>query len=89
MQVSLAGAAFWRQSTDDGVYSVPGLLLRRGAGSEARFIGKQLELAIAWQATPELNLSASASVFDPGSFIRDTGASLPTRMVSAMANFRF
>lgn len=89
MAVSLAGAAFWRQSTDDGVYSVPGQLLRGGSESDARFIGKQLELAIAWQATPELNLSASASVFDPGSFIRDTGSSRPIRMVSAMANFRF
>lgn len=89
MQISLAGASFWRQSTDDGVYSVPGQLLRSGAGSDARFIGKQLELAIAWQATPEFNLSASASVFDPGSFIRDTGSSRPIRMVSTMANFRF
>lgn len=89
MQVSLTGAAFWRQSTGDGVYAVPGIVLRSGSGSKARFIGKQFELATAWQATPELNLSASASVFDPGRFIQDTGSSRPIRMVSATANFRF
>lgn len=89
VQVSLTGAAFWRQSTGDGVYAISGALLRSGRRSEARFIGKQFELATAWQATPELNLSASASLFDPGRFIRDTGPSRPIRMVSAMANFRF
>lgn len=89
MQVSLTAAAFWRQSTGDGIYAIPGVVLRDGSGSEARFIGKQFELATAWQATPELNLSASASVFDPGRFIRDTGPARPIRMVSAMANFRF
>jgi Alginate export len=89
MQISLTGAAFWRQSTDDGVYAIPGLLLRSGNGSDARFIGYQVEVATTWQATPELNLSASASVFDPGRFIQDTGPARPIRMISATANFRF
>ncbi len=89
VQVSLTAAAFWRQSTGDGIYSVPGFLLRSGSDSASRFVGKQFELAAAWQATPELNLSASASVFDPGGFIRDTGPARPIRMVSATANFRF
>jgi hypothetical protein len=89
MQVSLTAAAFWRQSTGDGVYSVPGFVLRTGSGSQARFIGKQTELAAAWQATRELNLSASASLFDPGSFIRDTGPARSIMMISTTANFRF
>lgn len=89
VQIALTGAGFWRQSTSDGVYAVPGILLRSGSGSAARYIGKQVELAAAWQATPELNLSASASVFDPGSFIKDTGPSHPIRMLSATTNFRF
>lgn len=89
VQVSLTAAAFWRQSKGDGIYNVPGILLRSGSDSATRFIGKQFELAAAWQATPELNLSASASVFDPGSFIQDTGPARPIRMVSATANFRF
>ncbi len=89
IQVSLTGSAFWRQSEGDGVYSISGFVLRSGRGSAARFVGTQVELAAAWQATPELNLSASASLFDPGRFIRDTGPSRPIRMVGAMANFRF
>jgi len=89
MQVSLTGAAFWRQSKGDGVYAVPGFVLRSGRDSGARFIGTQAELTVAWQATAELNLSASVSLFDPGRFIRETGPARPIRMVGAMANFRF
>lgn len=87
--VSLRGAAYWRQSTQDGVYAIPGTLVRSGRDSEARFIGKQVDLAVSWQATAELNLSASFGVFAPGSFVQDTGPARTIKMTSAMANFRF
>ena len=87
--VSLTGAAYWRQSIGDGIYAIPGLLVRSGEGSDARFIGTQVELTVAWQATPELNLSASAAAFAPGTFIRDTGPARTITMIGAMANFRF
>jgi hypothetical protein len=87
--LSLTGIAYWRQSTGDGIYAIPGFLVRSGRGSDARFIGKQIEVAVAWQATPELNLSASVGAFDPGRFIRDTGPARTMRVVGVMANFRF
>ena len=54
---------------------------------EAR--GKQIEVAAAWQATPQLNLTASLSAFDPGPFIRDTGPARTIRMAGAQTTFRF
>ena len=87
--LSLTGVAYWRQNTGDGIYSIPGFLVRSGQGSHARFIGKQLELGGSWQATPDLNLSASVSAFAPGRFIRDTGPARTIRVVAAAANFRF
>lgn len=87
--ISLSASAYWRESTDDGIYAMSGNLLRSGKESDARYIGKQLELAVSWQATPELNLSASASIFDAGRFIRETGPAETTRMVGVSANFRF
>jgi hypothetical protein len=89
LAVSLTGAAYWRQSTGDGIYAIPGLLVRSGEGSDARFIGTQIELTVAWQATPELNLTVSTSAFEPGTFIRETGPSRTIGMVGAMANYRF
>lgn len=87
--VSLTGAAYWRQSTGDGIYGLPGVLVRGGESSDARFIGTQFEFTVAWQATPELNLTVSASAFEPGTFIRETGPARTIGMIGAMANFRF
>ncbi|KJV35845.1 hypothetical protein VI08_06795 [Luteibacter yeojuensis] len=87
--VSMTGVAYWRASTRDGLYNIPGALVRSGQASDARFIGTQLELAVAWQATAELNLSTSMSAFFPGRFIRETGPSRTMRVAAAMANFRF
>jgi hypothetical protein len=64
--VTLTGAAYWRQSPADGVYGVAGNVVRSGKDSTARFIGTQVELAVARQATPQLNLTAYVSAFEPG-----------------------
>ena len=89
LALSLTGVAYWRESRNDGIYAIPGLLVRSGKESDARFIGKQIELAASWQATPELNLTASLSAFDPGPFIRDTGPARTIKMAGAQATFRF
>lgn len=87
--VSLTGVAYWRESIRDGIYAIPGLLVRSGKNSDARFIGKQIEFASSWQATRELNFAFSLSAFEPGPFIRDTGIARTIRMAGAQATFRF
>ncbi len=89
VELSLSGSAYWRQSTDDGIYAISGALVRSGRASDARFIGTQAEIAVAWQATPELNLSASVGAFDPGTFIRETGPAQVIKLIGVMANYRF
>lgn len=85
---SAAAMAYWRYSSADGVYDVAGSLIRAAGHSRARFIGKEAEVAIAWQATAELELSSSFSLFGPGAFIRDTGPARTIRMIGLEANFR-
>ncbi|QGL96394.1 hypothetical protein FEO90_06195 [Stenotrophomonas maltophilia] len=87
--LSLTVVAYWRQSTADGIYAIPGMLVRSGQQSDARFIGKQIELATSWQITPELNLTASLSAFDPGPFIRDTGPARTIKMAGVQTTYRF
>lgn len=89
VSASIAANAFWRYAAADGVYDIPGNLLRAPGTSRARFIGKQIEGAISWAATPELALSASLSRFVPGGFLRDTGARRPIWMTGAETSFRF
>lgn len=86
---SLAAMAYWRYSVADGVYDIPGNLIREAGGSKARFIGKEAEATIAWQATPEWELSASLSAFAPGAFIRETGPAKAITMLGLESNFRF
>lgn len=87
--VSLTGVAYWRQSTNDGIYSIPGFLVRSGKDSDARFVGKQIELGVSWQATPNLNVTGSLSAFQPGDFIRDTGSAQTIKMIGLQTTFRF
>ncbi len=89
VSASLAGAAYWRYSLDDGVYDIPGNLIRAPGTSRARFIGREAEATLAWQATPELELSTSLSAFAAGQFIRDTGKARTIAMLGTEANFRF
>jgi len=86
---SIAGMAYWRYSLGDGVYDVPGNLIRSPGKATARFIGKEAEGMVAWQATPELELSTSLSAFAPGNFIRQTGVAKTIVMLGVESNFRF
>lgn len=89
MSVSLAAMAYWRYSPADGVYDIPGNLIRAAGESRARFIGKQAEATFAWQATPEWELSSSLSAFAPGAVLRETGPAKTIMMVGLESNFRF
>jgi hypothetical protein len=89
MSASVAAVAYWRQSRSDGVYDIPGNLIRERGDSRARFIGKEVEATIAWQATAELELSMSISAFAVGAFIRDTGSAKTIHMLGLESNFRF
>lgn len=88
VSLDVAGMAYWRYSRGDGIYDIPGNLIRGPGGSRARFIGKQAEASLSWQATPELELSASASTFAAGRYLRETGPGKTITMLGFEANFR-
>jgi hypothetical protein len=88
LSFGVAAMAYWRYSRADGVYDIPGNLVRAAGGSRSRFIGKEVEATLSWQATPELELSTSLSAFEAGGFIRDTGPARTIGMLGLEANFR-
>lgn len=89
VSASISGMAYWRYARADGVYDIPGNLLRAPGTSRARFIGKEVEATLAWQATPELELSTSLSAFDAGRFLEETGSGKTIGMLGLESNFRF
>lgn len=87
--VELSAARFWRESRADGVYDIPGELLRPANDSRARHIGDQVEISASWQISDLLSLSGSLSAFRPGTFIRETGRARTIRMAGAEAMLKF
>ena len=62
---------FWRTKADDGVYAVPGTLLRSGAGTRLAMSGNRLALKSAGKQTPTCQFTIDLSLF--------SAASLPGR----------
>ena len=89
VSVELSAIAYWRFSRADGVYDVPGQMIRAAGTASARHIGNQAKLALGWQATPALGLSASISIFQAGNFIRQTGGARTIRMLGTEAMLRY
>ncbi len=72
--VTLYSYFFWRQSLQDGIYALPGGLLRpgptgAGAASGARYIGAQPELNLGWQIDPHTSLTVDYAEFFSGPFL--------------------
>jgi hypothetical protein len=67
---SVEGWAFWRESGADGVYSVPGNLLRPGGSNQGRYLGSQVEGYLTWQADHHLSLNVTMAYFAVGTFFQ-------------------
>ena len=89
MTLTFAGVAYWRESRGDGIYGMGGNLLRTPGISTSRFIGREMEVAIGWQANEIVSVSASAASFAAGGFIQETGPARTIRMVAFEARARF
>lgn len=80
---------FWRRQVDDGIYGIPGNLLRSGAGTHSKFVGHSPGVEAEWQVTERLSLTGNASLFTAGSFIDESGPAHTIRFVAGWATYRF
>ena len=71
--IDFAAVAYWRYSTNDGIYNTGGNLIRPGFDSNARFVGTQFEAGVTHRFSRELEVSAAYELFLPGPFVEDTG----------------
>lgn len=87
--IELTEVSYWRASTSDGVYDVPGQEIRAAGASKARHIGDQIELSTSWKASATVSFAASLSLFRAGRFLKETGAARPIHMVGTEAMLKF
>jgi alginate export protein len=79
----------WRESLDDGVYAVPGFLIRAADGSRARFVGHRPGTEVRWQANRHLWFQADYGIFYAGRFLKETQPGRNLNYWALWASYRF
>ena len=79
----------WRDSLNDGIYSIGNELLVSGQSSQARYVGTQPELEIKYTFNSYLDLKATFVYFKSGSFIRQASSGQDITYLSSMLTIRF
>ena len=64
---------FWRESSQDAVYTSSGSILRTSGGSDARAIGGEMDFQVDWQLARHVSAYAGYCHFFHGAFIAATG----------------
>ena len=79
----------WRQSLDDGVYAVPGFLIRAADGSRARFVGDRPGTEMHWQTTHHLWFQGDYGIFYAGTFLKQTQPGRNLNYWALWAGYKF
>jgi hypothetical protein len=80
---------YWRKSLDDGVYSVPGFLIRSADGSRARFVGHRPGIEVRWQVNPHLWFQGDYGIFYAGRFLKETKPGRNLNYWALWAGYKF
>ncbi len=80
---------FWRQSASDGIYDVPGNLLRSGQAFTARFVGHSPGVEVVRQINRHLSVTGQYARFAAGRFLEETPPSETTAFMSLWATYKF
>jgi hypothetical protein len=79
----------WRESVEDGVYAVPGFLIRAADGSHARYVGDRPGTEIRWQANRHLWFQGDYGIFFAGPFLKQTQPSRNLNYWALWAGYKF
>ncbi|MDQ3041065.1 MAG: alginate export family protein [Acidobacteriota bacterium] len=80
---------FWRTSIRDGVYGVPGNLLKPGNLSRRRFVGQQINSELRVQLDKHTNLNFAFARFFAGGFLRETPPAKDINYLAAWITYKF
>ncbi len=79
----------WRDSLNDGVYSIGNGVLRSGQSSRARYVGTQPELEVKYSFNRHLDLKGTFVYFRAGKFLEQSTNGSDTTYLGSMLTFRF
>jgi hypothetical protein len=79
----------WRESLEDGVYAVPGFLIKAADGSRARFVGHRPGTEVRWQANRHLWFQADYGIFYAGKFVKESQPGRNLNYWALWAGYKF
>ncbi|HEY8666865.1 MAG TPA: alginate export family protein [Tepidisphaeraceae bacterium] len=86
---SAAEHVFWRENTDDAMYNLSGAVVRADNGTDAAYVGNELDFSLNWQIGEHLTGYIGWAHFFTGDFIQNTGASEDVDFLYVSATFTF
>jgi len=87
--LTLSTQFIWRDSLEDGIYSIANGLIKTGQASRRRYVGTQPEVELKWQVDRHLDLKGIFVFFDAGPFIEETPPGNDILYLGTMATYRF
>jgi hypothetical protein len=79
----------WRESLEDGVYALPGVLIRAAGDSRARFVGHRPGAEVHWQVNSHLWFQGDYGIFYAGRFLKETQPGRNLNYWALWAGYRF
>jgi alginate export protein len=87
--VSPSWLFFWRQSRNDGLYGVPGNLIRPVRGATARYVGSQPAVMLTVGVGRHLTVGVDWEYFIAGPFLRESGPASNVTYLGSWVTFVF
>jgi Alginate export len=79
----------WRQSRQDGIYSIPAVLIQSGSPKDSLYIGLQADLNIQWQQNRHLTWSVDGEHFFAATFLHQTTDGKSNNFFAPGVSYRF
>ena len=89
VSVSFDWIVQWRENANDGVYAVPGFLIRAADGSRARFVGHRPGGEVRWQVNRHMWFQADYGIFYAGRFLKETQPGRNLNYWALWAGYKF
>lgn len=89
LSVTASSYLFWRASTADGTYGVPGSPVRPAGTGGDRFVGWTQELLARYVVDAHLDVVARLARFAPGGALRDGSPTVPVVYTAAQVTYTF
>jgi hypothetical protein len=80
---------FWRQSTRDGIYDIPGFLIVGGSGTSARYVGAHVNASVEWEINRYMAVESHYLYFTPGRFLREVNLNRHVHYFAIWTQIRF